>query len=651
MKEFLLQLTYGIKSIPKKCQEIYELLRENNSIQESKNFYQLKENYIIGSIDISRGGRVFLCAFKSRSQKDFFIDSKPKSIGQDDIVLARLLKIRGKTKAKIITMLYSQSSHILCYLEKIKGEIVGILIKDPYCKPIRLGISQKSLFALPKHCVVSIDAHTNQINEVLGVLEDPQIDEKISLFLYHHPCNFSSESLKFAESFGQEVDVGLYSHRRDLRHLAFCTIDPDDAKDHDDGIYFDVSKHELYVAIADVSEYVSPDCPLDLEAKKRGFSVYFPHISYPMLPKNLSENICSLHQDKDRLAFVWRLRLHRRNFDVIDAELFEAVVHNYQNISYTNVDKLLKNEEIAIDDRVKESILNFYPIAQKIHSKRLKKGYEFFNDEIKLELNSNGMLQKVNVYPQTFSHMIVEEAMLLANKQTAKFLREHLQNNGIYRVHEHPSKERIDELFFELNSLGYSIPPDFSSNLHQCLQAIQTQAKKKNAQKQIDKMIIKAQSQANYSPYNLGHFGLGFEEYTHFTSPIRRYSDLMLHRILKQILLNTPHSNKKLMHLLGCIQASCMLLNDQERQVFKIETDFKNRKYARWAFENIGFKLKASITDENYPPLASGLDTIIGARLIVEKLPLELHKFDEVCVQIVNADILSGKIFVRVIKG
>ncbi|MDO7252854.1 RNB domain-containing ribonuclease [Helicobacter cappadocius] len=652
MKEFLFGLANGIRNIPRKYQNIYEELKNKGFIQEKQGNYQIKEGFVIGSVDISRSGRGFLRSFLSTDHKDLLIDGLSKSISQNDIVLVKPTRIKGRVRAKIILSLHAENPGILCYLEKVKGEIIAFELKNPHAKPIRLTVSQKSLRELPRHCLLKVDMRSKEIKEVLGSIDDPQIDENISLTLYNRDADFTPEACVLADSFGEGVDVDMYHDRKDLRTFPFCTIDPNDAKDHDDAIYFHTPSNTLYVAIADVSEYVSSESALDVQAKNRGFSVYFPHKSFPMLPRNLSENICSLKEGKDRLAFVWRLRLHRRTFEVIDSELFEAFINNHQNITYADVDKLLSGKKISINKEVKRSILDFYPIAKKLRSKRLKKGYEFFNDEIKMELNQEGLLTEIKIDLQSDSHMIVEEAMLLANRESARFLNQHLGDNGIYRVHNAPTQDRLNELLFECKALGYTLPslPYNQENLHSIISSIQKQATKKDMRKQIDKMIIRSQSQASYSPYNIGHFGLGFDKYTHFTSPIRRYSDLLLHRILKQIISNSPQSEKKLSYLLSHIKTSCMLLSDQERQVFKIEVDFKDRKYSRWALDHIGTVVTGIIADESYPPLANAIDCIYGARITLDCLSDDVKKFDEVKMQILDAHIPSGKIFAKIIN-
>lgn len=650
MKEFLIQLAFGINTIPKKYKDLYEEIRSYNAIdeiiqkanKEKKYLYKLKPDFVIGNVDISREKIGFLSDFRNKQMRDLRLSTLLSEISQNDIILAKIIKIKGKNRANPLLVLYKQQTQTLCYLEKVKGKIQAIALKNTKTT-FNLNASQKSLQALPKHAVLSIDPQTKEIKEILGVLQDPKIDEKISLHIYNRVQNFSFEAQNLAESFGKEVDPLMYPDRKDLTHIAFCTIDPNDAKDHDDAIFFDSSSHKLYIAIADVSEYVSPQSSLDLEAKERGFSLYLPHKSYPMLPKNLSENICSLKQNKVRLAFVWELRLHRRTFEILDSQLFNALIINHQNITYEEVDKLLMQEKISINKKVRKSILDFHLVAKKIRTKRLKKGFDFFNDELKMKLDENGFLQNIETSLQGDSHTIVEEAMLLANKSAASLLQKYVPDTGIYRVHNQPTQEKIKLLMFDLKNLGYEIK---SKDFHQNIQSIQKQAEKKQARKQIDKLIIKSQSQAMYSTHNIGHFGLGFEKYTHFTSPIRRYSDLVLHRILKEIL--NPKSDKKLSYLLNTIESSCILLNELERQITKIEFDFKDRKYTRWAGLHIGIKLKAMIMDEHYPPLAMITEKITGARVILDILPSECNKFDEIFIKITKADLPSSKIYAKV---
>lgn len=649
MKEFCLQLIAGSTTIPKKFKQFYGRLKQSGCVEERINFgatiYRLKKGFLIGRARVVKNKRGFFHSFDK--QGSFPIDTHRKALCQNDIIVASLIQKQGKKKAKIILTAHFHERKELVYIKNKGSKILGIPFKKNAELNIRMDKLDTTSFDLANESIVSINLKKNKIEEVIGTLKDPNVDEIISLTINHRKIEFSPESIALAQSFGKEVAADLYSDRLDVRHLPFCTIDPDDAKDHDDAIYFDSKNSVLYVAIADVSEYVSLNTSLDEEAKERGFSVYFPHKSHPMLPKNLSENICSLKQNKERLALLWRLRLHRQTAKVIASDLSKAIIVNHQNISYTKLDELLQGKSIKLHANVKQSLMDFYRVASKIRSQRLKNGYHFFNDEIKLKLDSQGQLKDVLIHSNGPSHMIVEEAMLLANKTSAEFLSEKIDGRGIYRVHKSPPKEKIDELFFNLKSMGYHIPKN--KNLHDTIEDIQKQAERKNTQKQIDKMIIKAQSQATYSSKNIGHFGLGFQAYSHFTSPIRRYSDLILHRIMKEILWDNPSSNKRLSYLLEQLKISCILINDQENQINKIEIDFKDRKYARWAQKHIGTRIQAYIIDERYPAIAVALNTIVGARLFIDSLSLDIARFDTIEVEIISADIIKAKILTQAV--
>lgn len=636
MNDFLFQIIFGIKIIPKKYQALFSRLQKLHCIKKLESKFILDSNFVIGSIDITRNQNAFLCDLAKK--QDYRISNRIKNLQKGDIALAKLLRQKGKLKAKIIDILHS-AHQILCYLDLHKGNIVAYKLYDSKPYPLHLPISQKSLRQLPRYCVILLDMKNKKILDILGILDDPKIDEKIMLYLYHHPFEFSKECEDYANSFGTQVDKKMYPNRIDLTHLPFYTIDPISAKDHDDAIYYDIKNKTLYVAIADVSEYVTLDSVIDSQAFQRGFSLYFPHKSYPMLPQNLSQNICSLKQDCDRLAFVWKIEFDKK-YQIKNASLFEAVICNHQNISYEMVDMMLDSKKHSIKKEIASNIKSFYKVALKLKQERLKNGFNFQSDEISLELDENSEIKSINPYEETKSHCIVEEAMLLANKQSALMLQDF--KSGIYRIHQPIKEEKARMLFFDLKNLGFEIK---GKDFHTQIANIQSQAKAQNLLAQIDKMIIKAQNKAEYDSKPKEHFALGFQAYTHFTSPIRRYSDLSLHRILKEIL----KSSKQIDFLLDKMQAVCAHLNEQEKKIAKIEIGFKDRKYMHWAAKNKGVRIKASVIDENYPILANALEKIEGARLVIEDATREVLRFEEIAVEIQDIDLINARIYAKII--
>jgi len=422
-----------------------------------------------------------------------------------------------------------------------------------------------------------------------------------------------------------------------LTALPFCAIDPPTARDHDDAIYFDKEKNELYVAVADVSEYVFLNSNIDKEAKERGFSIYFPHKAIPMLPRELSENICSLKEKEDRLAFVFKIKLNNEN-EVVKEELFEAIIKSKRKYTYDKVDEFLEGS-FENTDKIDEEILSWlmplWERIKKIRIERLKTGFDFSSDEIKMTLNDQGLIENIELEKETPSHKLIEDCMLLANKAAAKMI-----DFGIFRVHEKPSLNSIDELYENLTALGINIDIE-EKDFVKVVRDIQRQAKMLNIEKEVDKLIIRSQRQARYDAKNIGHYALGFEKYTHFTSPIRRYSDLTLHRLLKAI---KKRDKKQMEFILRNIEALVIKISELEREVMKVEWDFYDRKYARFAKEHIGVVYKGIIEDADIPPIAKITeDLLLGARVFL-KDKKKYNMLEKVDIEIVSSNIATAKI-------
>lgn len=642
MLEFAIKLISGVQKsdIPKEAQKALEELKRLNIINQHKNQISLQKDYYIGYIDLARDGTGFLKPLKNELSKDLLIESYDlKGAGQKDLVIVkRLLRKKGRPSAKVVYILERSRAFSIGYLIKDGIDFLALDIKTEL--PIKLNASKKSLKQLPLGTVFKIDAN-GEILDVLGVLDDANVDEKISLALFNRKAEFSSQAELEAKAFGDKLDKSLYPDRIDLTHLPFVTIDPPNARDHDDAIYFDKDSHTLYVAIADVSEYVSLNSAIDKEAKERGFSVYFPHKAIPMLPRALSENLCSLKENEDRLAFVCQIVLDKKSLEPKEERFFEAIIRAKRFYTYDRVDEFIAGQKNNLDKQDKEILKFLLPLAkltQKLKKKRLKSGYEFESDEVRLELNEKLELKATKIESETPSHSLIEDCMLLANKAAAKMF-----EFGIFRIHEEPSKEKIEELLNDLALIG--IYPKKSKNLHELISELQKEAHKKGLKKYVDKMIIKAQKQAIYSAKNIGHFGLGFEYYTHFTSPIRRYSDLTLHRLLKAIIKNDTKEER---YILRNIEALSAKISELEREATKCEWDYQDRVFARWAHKNIGKIYNGVVTEKDRYTIATIEDEIVGARVFLKNYDVEL--FDKVRVQIVDSNIATAKIAGRVVE-
>ena len=635
MREFLYKLTKGIekKDIPKDFNYLISDLSKLKALKQQKNFYKLHPDYRFGSLDITRSNTGFLEVISPKKLKDLLIEEKDLLSSQKgDLVLAKRIYTKfGRPKAKVVYIVKKKDNYQVVYTKKIDDKIVGINVKTGTQSII--AASSKSLKKLPLRTVLKIDSKTSSIVEVLGVLDDPRVDEKISLALYDKKEYFTDKSEFEARSFGDFVDKNMYPNRLDLTHLPFCTIDPITAKDFDDAIYFDTKESALYVAIADVSEYVFYQGSIDKEAKERGFSIYFPHKSIPMLPRALSEHICSLKPNEDRLTFTFKITLDPKTLEVKKEELLESVINSKRRYNYDEVDKILSTKKYDKKDKdTVDFLLPLNEIAKKIRKKRLQKGYDFHTSDIRMELDSEQNLLKTFKEVETPSHSLIEECMLLANKAAAKMF-----DYGIFRIHEPPSYDDIAKLLEQVAELGIFVK--YSTDIHSLITQIQKKAKELNLQEEVDMLIIRAQKQARYSAQNVGHFGLGFDKYTHFTSPIRRYSDLTLHRLLKSIIKNDKKFKE---YLLKDIEPLCERLSELERESDKVAYDFMDRKYARWAKENIDEIYEAVITSTHAMPIAVTEGDIEGAR--IHLMANDVEFLEKVDVRIVGSDIATTKI-------
>ncbi|TQR34620.1 ribonuclease R [Campylobacter sp. MIT 99-7217] len=638
MKEFLKSLSYGVSS-SKITNELKQVLRElhaNNIITEHKNKFYLNNGFVFGQLDISSKGTGFLRCFDESFTKDLRIESKDlKGANYADIVVCKLLPLKKKrASAKVILILQRANETSLVITKKYGEAVLGMNIKTGLSQALKA--SQKSLKALPLGTILKIRNQDLEIIEVLGHIDDDFIDEKISLALFNKNSEFNDSCIKESLANGDFVDASMYENRLDLRHLSFCTIDPIDAKDFDDAIFYDEKSRAIYVAIADVSEYVFAYGAIDKEARARGFSIYFPHKAIPMLPRALSENICSLKPNVDRLAYCVKISLDE-NLEVIKEELFEALINSKRRFNYDEVDAILIQKP---DLKDLSYLYPLFHITRELRKKRLKNAFEFKTEELRMSLDEQNRLLTTHYEGDTDAHNLIEDCMLLANKAAARLINE----VGIFRNHLSADQKKISKLLDELSSLGIDVKD--KPKLTELIRDIQALAQELGIRSEVDKLIIKAQKKAEYSSINQGHFGLGFERYTHFTSPIRRYSDLILHRLLKA---KCSNDQKKFEYLLLNIQSTCESLSVLEREADKVAWDFMDRKFARWAKLNIGKTFRAYISENTNINIAKLDDEIKGAEIIL--YDHETNLLQNVLVQITDVDIIMAKIFGKIIKN
>lgn len=644
MKHFLLSLCDGVtqERVPPPFFPHINALLGLKALSLKNGLFVLDSSHVVGKIDVAMNGTGFLTSLEPTRAKDIIIEASGlKGAMRGDLVVAKRTpdKRGGRAKAVVVYIASRAFAKSIVYTKMHKGKVVGVNIKNESI--LEMPVSQKSLKQLPLGSVLTINNLSGAIEEVLGVLSDPKVDEKISLALFDKEEFFSAKAEAEAKSHGESVDTSLYPERVDLTHLPFCTIDPVDAKDFDDAIYYDVANHTLYVAIADVSSYVFEMGPIDKEASERGFSIYFPHKAIPMLPRALSENICSLKPNVDRLAYTFKITLDPFTCKPLKEELFESVIHSHKRYTYEKIDLFLEGhtqEADDVDKTILAYLLPLHTLTQKLRNIRLQDSFSFRSSEVRMRLDEEQNLQATTIESETPSHGLIEDCMLLANKAAANKL-----GFGIFRTHESPSLERMETLLNDLALIGIRVK--LSSDLPRMIQAIQKQADALNLRDEVDKLIIKSQKKAIYEPENKGHFGLGFDSYTHFTSPIRRYSDLLLHRLLKA---KMNKDEKKLAFLLKDIDALCEKISTLERESDKVAWDYMDRKFARYMALHVGDNFKAIVVETEQNPIAKLEDEIQGARIFL--LDKDASLLQRVELKIVESNIATTKIYARIAR-
>jgi ribonuclease R len=389
-----------------------------------------------------------------------------------------------------------------------------------------------------------------RVVEVLGEIDDPGMEIEIAVRKYGVPHQFSPQASAQAETLAPRIRASDRRRRVDLTDVPLVTIDGEDARDFDDAVYCEPltdgvdtdvgtlsTGWRLIVAIADVSHYVRPGEPLDTDAYERSTSVYFPRRVIPMLPERLSNGLCSLNPDEDRLAMVCDI--------VVDPDgripayqFYPAVIRSHARLIYEDVASILSNTQGVLARRRADLVphlVHLHEVYRALLRQRARRGaVDFETTETRIVCDDAGRIEKIVARTRTDAHRLIEEAMLAANVCAADFI-EQSGHSALYRVHEGPTSEKRTALQVYLRALGIGMtvgdPPHPAE-----FQAIASSTRDRVDAAQVHQMLLRSMQQAVYTPHNAGHFGLAYQAYTHFTSPIRRYPDLLVHRVIKALL-------------------------------------------------------------------------------------------------------------------
>ena len=490
-------------------------------------------------------------------KEDFFIPNvQMQKVMHGDYVLAQPNGVdrKGRPEVRIVRVLEASKKQIVgrFFLEQGIGYVVpddsritrDILIPDN----ARLGARMGQVVVVELHPrTVPFFQPIGKITEILGENMAKGMEVEIAIRKHDIPHSFPSAVEKQLKKWAEDVPEEAKHGRVDLRDLPLVTIDGEDARDFDDAVFCQKQGKgwKLWVAIADVSYYVRPKSALDTEAYNRGNSVYFPNRVVPMLPEKLSNGLCSLNPQVDRLCMVCEITLSAKG-KMTDYRFYEAVMNSHARLTYNKVAKILEK-----DTALCERYASLVPHLQDLHdmyqalvkARQQRGAIEFETIESKFIFNALGRIERIEPVVRNDAHKIIEECMILANIASANFMEKH-QEPALYRIHAVPGEEKLTAFRSFLAECGLSLsggnkptPMDYAQLLEQI--------KPRPDHELIQTMLLRSMSQAVYSADNIGHFGLALEEYAHFTSPIRRYPDLTLHRGIKYLLAKQKGSKRK----------------------------------------------------------------------------------------------------------
>ncbi|MEP6604954.1 MAG: ribonuclease R [Nitrosospira sp.] len=571
-REFMLQILkeQGIPMNEAALQNLLEITEEENEIFGRRVSAMLREGQlmrnrkgdicVVEKLDLIKGkvqghadGFGFL--IPDDGSPDLFLSAKEmhKALHGDRVMVREIgVDRRGRREGTIVDVLERAVTHLVGRLHADHGILFveaenrrisqDILIPREESMDARAGqVVMVNIIQQPSKNAQPI----GRIVEILGEYTAPGMEIEIALRKHDLPYEFPPEVEKLSARFPANVLKTELREREDIRHLPLVTIDGETARDFDDAVYCerDGKGYKLYVAIADVSHYVHPHDALDREALTRGNSVYFPRRVIPMLPEVLSNGLCSLNPQVERLCMVCEMSLDAAG-DFGEYRFYPAVMYSHARLTYTKVASMLedpKGEDAKQYGNLLPHIQLLYKLFKVLLKAREKRGaIDFETIETQMMFNDQGKIECILPVKRNDAHRLIEECMLAANVCASDFLKKHKQPT-VYRIHEGPTPEKLVALRDFLKEFGLQLSGGDAPSAKDYARTL-TKIKDRPDAQLLQTVMLRSLRQAVYSPDNVGHFGLAYESYTHFTSPIRRYPDLLVHRAIKAVLTGTVYS-------------------------------------------------------------------------------------------------------------
>ncbi|MBA4143161.1 MAG: ribonuclease R [Nitrosospira sp.] len=651
-REFMLQVLeeQGVPMNEKALQSLLGITEEENDIFSRRVSAMLREGQImrnrkgdicvVEKLDLIKGkvqghadGFGFL--IPDNGTPDLFLSAKEmhKALHGDRVMVREIgVDRRGRREGAIVEVLERAITQLVGRLHDDHGilfvEAENRRISQDILIPREESMNARAGQVVTVEIIQQPSKHAQPIGrivEILGEYTAPGMEIEIALRKYDLPYQFPPEVKKLSAGFPDEVTETELIGREDIRHLPLVTIDGETARDFDDAVYCerDGKGYKLYVAIADVSHYVCPHDPLDQEALNRGNSVYFPRRVIPMLPEKLSNGLCSLNPQVERLCMVCEMKLDVTG-DFREYRFYPAVMFSHARLTYTKVAAMLDNPK-GEEARQFEKLLphlqllsRLFKVLLKVRGKR--GAIDFETIETQMIFNDQGKIERIVPVKRNDAHRLIEECMLAANVCASDFLQKHKQPT-LYRVHEGPTPEKLIALRDFLKEFGVQLR---GGDEPRAMDYARTLAKIKDRPdaQLLQTVMLRSLRQAVYSPDNVGHFGLAYESYTHFTSPIRRYPDLLVHRAIKAVLKGAAY-NPGDWHKLG---VQCSLT---ERRADDASRDVQLWLKCYYMQDKIGECFDGVISGVTGFGLFVALDGIYVEGLVhISELPSDYFHFD-----------------------
>ncbi len=585
-----------------------QLCRDGRLVRLKKNHYALpdRQNLIRGKVHAHPDGYGFLIP-DDKNTEDLYLNRREmRRVMHGDRVMVRAdRKARGGTDAHVVQVLERAQERLLGTYDEFDGKgflvpmdarIGAIPLTPDAVKPEK----GKVIAAEISRYGTAMSPPQAQVVKVMGDPDDPEVQAQSIVFRYGLSTRFPEEVHRETNQIAYSIPPEEVAARTDLRGLPIVTIDGENARDFDDAVHVRKmdDRYELLVSIADVAHYVRADSALDQEAYARSTSVYFPDRAIPMLPEALSNGICSLNPNEDRLTKTVAIEFNAKG-EVVGSRFFDSVIRSHQRMTYTNVRRILVDRDVEVLVYYGTLVDQFHlmeELAMVIYERRKARGnLDFDLPEAEIILDLQGQPENIVRAERNIAHRIIEEFMIAANEAVARHLTER-DLPLLYRVHEGPDEEALEALAPFLLSLGYRLPLKKENIAPLEIQRLLEAARGKPEERVLNRVLLRSMKQAVYQPENIGHFGLASVCYTHFTSPIRRYPDLIAHRMLDRALRGEKLKPNERADLLRYLQEAGKHTSERERHAMDAEREMVDLKKAQFMMNKIGEEFTGFIT-------------------------------------------------------